>query len=308
MDWDDIRFFLAVAREGSIRSASLQLSVNPSTVARRIDGFEKKIAVRLFERLPTGYVLTKTGHDMVASAELIENEVAALDRKVTGRDTQLNGVLRITLPAPLVTHLLIDDFAKFEQTYPGIQLDLHVSYDVLNLSKREADVAIRITNEPSDYLVGKKVANLSFAMYGAKHYLAKFDLQKQTDGLQKISYLANSEQGEVAVTNQYDTVPTRHVINDPFVIFESTKAGMGIARLPCFMADPEPNLQRISDVEAKTCGDIWLLTHKDLRSTARVKVFVDFMTTSLERHNEKLQGKIEKNASTFLWRAQEQSA
>lgn len=119
MDWDDIRYYLAVARHGSIRGASTHLSVNPSTVSRRIDAYEKKLGVRLFERLATGYVLTKPGQDMMFSAEIIENEIASLSRRVTGRDAQLNGKLRVTLPAPFTTHLLMHDIAEFESTYPN---------------------------------------------------------------------------------------------------------------------------------------------------------------------------------------------
>lgn len=290
MDWDDIRYYLAVARHGSIRGASNHLSVNPSTVSRRIDAYEKKIGVRLFERLPSGYALTKTGQDMMISAELIENEIASLDRRVTGRDAELNGKLRVTLPAPLATHLLMQDIAEFEQKYPHINIELHTSYDVLNLSKREADIAIRITDHPAEHLIGKKVANLSFSTYASIDYITKHDLKNSPQNAQWIQHTCSESSTDWIDKSIFKQAPIKHLMSDPAVVFQAVKSGMGIAKLACFMADADPDLQRIDDIESNDYSDIWLLSHKDLRSTARVKVFIDFMTEAFKQHQQKLTG------------------
>ena len=307
MDWDDIRFYLAVARHGSIRGASGHLSVNASTVARRVDAYEKKIGVRLFERLPSGYVLTKTGQDMMASAELIENEIASLDRRVTGRDSQLDGTLRITLPAPFATNLLMDDIAEFEQQFPGIQIDLHVSYDVLNLSKREADVAIRITDSPDEHLVGKKVGKLAFSVYGSVDYLSKHDIKMKPHNMKWLKFGNDKDITELNVDSQFQKIPVSHTIADPSVLFHAIKAGMGVGTLACFMGDADPALQRICDEELQSCGDIWLLSHKDLRTTARVKVFIEFMSNAFMQHQRKLSGEGTIKRIN-IWQPQSQSA
>lgn len=307
MDWDDIRFYLAVARHGSIRAASNQLSVNPSTVARRIDAYEKKIGVRLFDRLATGYILTKTGQDMLNSAELIENEIASLDRRVTGSDAQLNGKLRVTLPAPIATHLLMHDIAEFEQAYPGINLELHVSYEVLNLSKREADIAIRMIDTPTENLTGNKIGSMAFATYASKEYLNTRPKDK-AQNMQWIQHKAHENNSDWQGNSKFKDAPIKHTISDPFVLFQAVKANMGIAKLPCFMADADNTLQRIDEIEKTGCGgDIWLLTHKDLSNTARVKVFLDFMTKAFKQHEEKLKGNITAAPST-IWQAQSRSA
>ena len=302
MDWDDIRFYLAVARHGSIRAASQNLGVNPSTVSRRVDAYEKKIGVRLFERLPTGYLLTKIGQDMMDSAELIENEIASLDRRVIGRDAELNGKLRVTLPGPLATHLLMQDFADFEKEYPGINIELHSSFDVMNLSKREADVAIRITDDPAENLIGKVVGAMSFSTYAARHYLNQHDYKSNPTSLHWIQHRKSIEDNEWLANSRYAKNPVRHVIGDPALMFEAAQAGMGMAKLPCFMGDSSPVLERIDNIEKTACGSIWLLSHKDLRSTARVRVFVEFMSEAFKQHQALLSGNAVTNAQN-VWQA-----
>ncbi|VAW71024.1 Transcriptional regulator, LysR family [hydrothermal vent metagenome] len=291
MNWDDLRFFLAVAQKGSIRGASEALSVNASTVSRRIDTFEKKLGTRLFERLPTGYILTSAGEEILESSERIEDEVAKLDRNIIGRDAQLNGSLTVTMAAPLATHLLMPDFVKFGQRYPGIELELSVSSEEINLSKREADVAIRITNNPPEYLVGRHITDIAKAAYASHEYLATHNI-KQPELLRWIGW----EDPELYPTwvkeSIYPKTPVRHKANDILVQLEAAKSGMGMTILPCFMADSVPELTRISPISASHCGDIWILTHKDLRYTARVRIFMDYIVKAFEKHIPALTGSI----------------
>jgi len=290
MDWDDLRYFLAVARKGSVRGASNILAVNASTVSRRIDAYEKKLGVRLFERLPTGYVLTVGREEMVGSAERIEDEVARLDRGVLGRDTQLNGSLRVTMPAVLATHLLMADFSRFSREFPGIQLEFAVSSEEFNLSKREADVAIRITNNPPEYLVGRCVTKTSKAVYASEDYLARHDPEKHPELLHWIGSENNEHHPQWVKDSDFPNSPIHHQTNDVLVKLEAARAGLGLAVIPCFLADPIPNLRRLSLTKVH-CGDIWILTHKDLRATARVRSFMDFMVGAFDKHRDLLTGK-----------------
>ncbi|MFV2061761.1 MAG: LysR family transcriptional regulator, partial [Gammaproteobacteria bacterium] len=276
MDWDDIRYFLAVARKNSIRGGSAMLGVNHSTVSRRINAFEKKLDVRLFDRLPTGYTLTSAGEDMLDSAKRIEEEVNTLDRKVLGRDAELSGQIRVTMPAPIVS-LITPDLVAFTETYPGIDLELLVSYEEFNLSKREADIAIRITNSPPDHLVGRKIIKYNKSVYASKRYLEDYIATGNTDSLSWIGWDSATDERWIKKSEFPDSV-IHHLLPDAMSQLAAIKAGLGITILPCFMCDIEPDLQRVPPATAIPAWDIWLLTHKDLRDTTRIKIFMSFMT------------------------------
>lgn len=300
MDWDDLRFFLAVARKGSIRAASTALAVNHSTVSRRINAFEEKLGVRLFERLPTGYVLTPAGEEMVESAQRIEDEVVKLDRQVIGRDAQLNGVLRVTMPAALATHLLAPDLAAFSRTYPGIQLELAISDEEFNLKKREADVAIRLTTNPPDYLVGRPIVKPAKGIYASRSYLEQHDPDTHPEEMHWLGWEDSVPYPQWVKESNFPSSTIFHQTDNILVQLETARAGMGLTMLPCFMADPIPDLHRLALSGASSCGDIWILTHKDLRATARVRTFIDFMLEAFERHRDLLEGRCYTNSPTLV--------
>jgi len=299
MEWDNLRFFLAVARKGSIRAASDALAVNHSTVSRRIGAFEAKLGVRLFERLPTGYVLTAAGEEMVESAQRIEDEIVKLDRQVIGRDAQLNGVLRVTMPAALATHLLAPDLATFTRTYPGIQLELAISDEEFNLKKREADVAIRLTSNPPDYLVGRQIVSPAKGIYASHSYLEQHNPDMHPENMHWLGWEDSVPYPQWVKESGFPSSPVYHQTDNILVQLEAARAGMGLTMLPCFMADPIPELHRLGPATPATssCGDIWILTHKDLRTTARVRTFIDFMVEAFERHRDLLEGQFDTNSA-----------
>ena len=292
MDWDNLRFFLAVARKGSIRAASTVLAVNHSTVARRITAFENKLGVRLFERLPNGYVLTPTGEEMMRSAQHIEDEIVKLDRQVIGRDAQLNGVLRVTMPTALATHLLMPDISAFTKIYPSIQLELAFSDEEFNLRKREADIAIRFTPNPPDYLVGRRILDPAKGVYASHDYLLGKEHEKHPENLQWIAWEDSPAPAQKAKESRYALSPIAHYADNLLAQLEAVKSGMGIALLPCFLADTIPSLERLELLSsASNCGALWILTHEDLRATARIRAFIDFMIEAFERHTDLLEGR-----------------
>jgi len=290
MDWDDIRYFLAVARKGSIRGGSALLDVNHSTVSRRINSFEQKLDVRLFDRLPTGYTLTPAGEDMLSSAVRIEEEVNTLDRKVLGRDVELTGQIRITMPAPIV-NLITPGLVAFTQTYPSIELETLVSYEEFNLSKREADIALRITDNPPDHLVGRKILKYAKSVYGSKSYLKDYMATKDTGLLNWIGWNSATDDKWIQKSD-FPNIEIYHQLSDVMSQLAAIKAGMGIAILPCFLGDVELDLQRVPPAKAIPAWDIWLLTHKDLRGTARIKTFMSFMTEAIRQHEDLLMGNV----------------
>jgi DNA-binding transcriptional LysR family regulator len=168
LDWDDLRYLLAVARGAGLAGAARSLGVNPSTVFRRLNALEAGLGVRLFERRPTGYRTTEAGGDLAAAAERVEAEILALDRRLAGQDARLSGSLRVTAPDDIAETLLMAPIARFLAAYPEIRLEVVIDNRMLSLTRREADVAVRPTLEPPETLIGRKVARLASAVYVAE--------------------------------------------------------------------------------------------------------------------------------------------
>ncbi|KAE9629016.1 LysR family transcriptional regulator [Parasedimentitalea maritima] len=290
-DWDDLRYFLAVSRKGSIRGAAAMLGVNHSTVSRRIDAFEKKLGTRLFERLPSGYFMTQAGEDMSQSAAKIESEVNSIGRQVIGRDTQLDGVLKVTLHNSLADKLLMPMFVAFQRDYPEIELAFDITHSMANLSKREADVAIRISNDPPDNLVGRRVVRYATSTYASLDYLERTGNLKNREALTWIGWYDPVPDPQWIRDSQYPDVLARNSICHPLTQLAAVKAGMGLAMLPCFMADTEPTLRRVPNATVNPSRDVWVLTHEDLRHTARVRHFTDYIVKEILGQKDLLEGK-----------------
>ena len=292
MDWDDLRYFLSVARHGSLAGAARELGVNHTTVYRRILALEKKQSVRLFDRADGAYVLTAAGEEMQVSAEHIAEEVDGLTRRLSGRDLRLSGVIRVTTTDTLAYRFLGPHFAAFHQAYPGIELEIVLDSQHLNLTKRQADIAIRPTETPPDTLVGRRVSELSFTVYGSDDYLAA---HAQTGDLSAHTWLGFDESLSHLMSSRW---MNEHLINPKtpikannfFALFSGALAGMGLAMLPCFLADTEPGLSRFPGLDIQRGGDLWLLTHADLRHTARIRAFMDFFYEALVREKHVLEG------------------
>lgn len=292
MDWDDIRYFLNVSRTGSIRSAASQLGVNHSTVSRRINQLEKKLGVRLFDKLPTGYLITPAGEEIIDYAMQIEEQTNALKRQVFGRDTELSGKLRVTLSEALASHLLMPDIKMFCQTYPGIHIELVISDDQFSLSKREADVAIRVTNgSPPDHLIGRKLLTYAVSTYASQEYLKKENRLSEPENINWLGWDDDIPVPQWIKQSEFPEIPVKHQANHIVVQLIATRSGLGISSLPCFMADTDPQLVRVPDASAQPGRDIWLLTHQDLKQTARVKAFTAFMADAIRAHADLLEGR-----------------
>lgn len=291
LDWDDLRIFLALTRAGSIRAAASVLGVNNSTVSRRVRAFEQRLGVRLFERLPSGYSLTPAGEDMLGASLQVEEEIQALERRVLGQDTRLTGELRVTMPDVLATQLLMPDLATFTRTYPDISLEVIVSDEQLNLTKREADVAIRMTNNPPEHLVGRYLLQHATAAYASADYLAQHNLNGAPALLNWIGWDDMVPRPQWVKDSPLPQVPVRHRLNNAILQLAAIKADMGIGILPCFIGDTEPALRRLPPGQAQLGRSIWILTHADLRHTARVRTFMDFMATAVLAHRELIEGR-----------------
>jgi len=291
MDWDNLRYFLAVAQTGSIRGAAQKLRVNHSTVSRRIKTFEQKTGQQLFRRLQTGYVLTTSGEEMFELAANMAGQINALERQTLGRDNQLSGELRVTVPLALATHVLMPILSEFAVAHPEIDLDLMISSQELNLTNREADIAIRITNDPPENLIGRKIIRYTKSVYASQEYINTHDFNNKSS-LNWIGWDDSSPGPWWAQETDFAETPLRHKFDHEYVQIEAAKAGMGMAMLPCFMGDTEKDLVRVSPEKVLPSYEIWILTHPDLRNSARVRVFTKFVAEALEQKRALLEGRL----------------
>lgn len=291
MNWDDLRIFLAIARQGSARAAAAKLGVHHSTITRRIDAFESTQKTRLFDRLPSGYALTLAGEELLAGATRVEDEMNGIERHILGQDIQLRGNLRVTMPDALAVHFLMPDLVCFMETYPEVNLEVLISYEVYNLTKREADVAIRVTENPPEHLVGRKVGCYHCANYASVDYLAIHALPENTEGAYWIGWDAPTPYPDWVRKSDFPHIPVRGRFNNAIAQLAAAKAGLGLARIPCFLGDPEPTLKRVPPGQSAPCHDVWILTHKDLISTVRIQTFMDCMSKAFQQKQDLLEGR-----------------
>jgi DNA-binding transcriptional LysR family regulator len=292
VSWDDYRTVLAVSLARSLAGAAEQLGVNQSTVFRRLGAMEERLGARLFERSRTGYSLTAAGEEMVKLAERMAEEITDFERRLTGHDLRPQGDLRVTTNDTLVVHLLTPIFASFRKKYPEITLDVVIGNQSLNLSKRDADVAIRATNDPPETLVGRRLADIPWAIYGAESlgvttldpvdYRAYswIGLGDNLSGLKPGRWLVQNV-GEDRIGWKINTV---------LGLAEAVAEGAGLGLLPCFIAHTFPNLVPLSEPKQEFAGALWLLTHPDLRGTARVRVFMDHVAAEIGRRRPEIEG------------------
>lgn len=292
--WDDFRLVKAIAEAKGLTGAAERLGLNHSTVFRRLGGLENGLKVKLFERHRTGYALTPAGEEMTALAERMEEDVATFARKLAGQALTPAGELRVTTNDTLLLHLLTPLFAGFCAQCPDIRLDVVLSNLALNLSKRDADVAIRATDNPPETLVGRRVATIGWALYGRA---ADFPTPGAVDlpSLYDRTWVAlgdNLAAIKAARFVRERVAPERIVyrVNTVLGLTEAVEAGIGIGPLPCFIADPRPALLRLSPPNPDFATGLWLLTHPDLRGSARVRAFLDFMAAEIVRRRPAIEG------------------
>jgi len=297
-DWNEPRLVLAVARAGSLTQAAKALGIDHSTVFRRLNALEERLGVRLFERLGGGvYRPTPAGERMTAAAERMEDEALALDRDLAGRDHRLTGRLRVTSSETLAYRLLTAQLAAFRQAHSGITVELVIENRVLSLARREADIALRPVRPKEGNLWGRKLADVAWAVYGARTLLdengslpfpaeiARHPLIGWDEGVTGIGAAAWLER--VAPTEAI-VYRTTSLVNQLI----AAKSGLGLAVLPCYLADPEADLVRaLPDPVPELSTELWIVTHADLKGTARVRAFFDLVGEGLARRRELFAGK-----------------
>jgi DNA-binding transcriptional LysR family regulator len=287
-NWNDMKLVLAIARAETLAGGAAALGINHSTAFRRLNALEDKIGARLFERLPGGvYHTTAEGERVATTAERVETEAAALSRDVLGRDARLTGSLRVTSSETLAYQVLTAELARFRQAHPGIVVELLIDNRVLSLSRREADIAVRVSRPKEPDLHGRKLADIAWTIYGAPDLVAAHGpiaVDDQLTGRDFVGWGAEVT-GLAAPDWLADRVePSRIVYRSNSLInqFTAAKAGIGFVLLPCYLGDPEPRLVRaLATPAAVLTRELWIVTHADLRKTARVRAFFDIVGEGL---------------------------
>jgi DNA-binding transcriptional LysR family regulator len=291
----DLPLVLALARTRTLAAAAEHLDVDVSTIFRRLNALEKRLRVRLFDRSSHGYHLTAAGERASAAAERVETELHALDRDITGRDQQLSGTLRITASETLSQAVLPKLFAEFHARHPRIQLVLTIDNRVLDLSRREADVALR-TRRPTDAgLFGRKLAGIAWAVYGQAADSRPVRREGRTFNFARHAVIGWDEPSARIVASDWVAkhVPAERIVyrsNSLVNQLMAVRAGVGIALLPCYLADPDAGLRRVTAPLPEVAGELWIVTHTDLKETARIRAFLSIVGDGIAAHRRLFEG------------------
>ncbi len=274
-NWDDIRYFLQVAQSGNVTNASAVLGVNHSTVSRRIRTFENNLGVVLFHRQPRGYELTDAGSAILEVAEDMAVNSHKIARQLFAHDSQLEGLVNLTLPHDLLDYCLMEDICRFKQQFPEIIINLEVAKGLKNLAVREADLAIRLTPKPPEYLIGSEICKIQHGIYAP----VNFDINAE---VKLILWHDEQEKPEWA-QKYFPSAETSIRVDDCYSMYSAVKMGLGIARLPCYLPDliASPEIQRLNFEEACSTWGVWVLSHVDLRNNLRIKRCREFIKEAL---------------------------
>jgi DNA-binding transcriptional LysR family regulator len=295
MDWDDYRLVLAVAEGGSLVAAARRLGVVQSTAFRRLNALEARFGVRVFERLPGGYVPSAAGRRVIAAAERMAEAADEAERAVTGLDTRLTGTVRVTTADSVAHALLVEPLAAFLAANPALAVEVTIENRILALTRREADVALRAQRVTEPELVGRKLAAIAWTVYAAPSYLGRpappppaefaehalIGWDEAATATPALAWLERAAGGKAPVYR------ANSIVNQ----MRAAEAGVGLALLPCFLGDPSPELVRVLPPPAELTRELWIATHRDLRRTARVRAFIDFVGGALMRERGLLEGR-----------------
>lgn len=288
-DWNDLRYFLAVAHAGSTRAAAKALGVNQSTVHRRLDELERQIGRRLLARGSTGYKLTELGKDMVAHAGEVEDAVSAFQRHLAASNMELSGVIHVTCPEVLGLRLMRSDLVKaFNAKHPSLRVEVLLSDKYFDLAKGEADIALRacapVPDDPN--LFGRKIAPSPWAVYASQAYVKRhggIELIEEI-GRHAIIIFENTVANHPASRWLHSVAPnavvSARVAGVPAGL-SAVKSGAGVGVLPVIVGDNEDDLRRLYGPIPNLPSDIYLLIHQDMKQTPRVRAFFDYIVAEL---------------------------
>lgn len=290
MNWDDLRYVLAVSREGTVLGAAKALRVSPTTMARRVRSLQDDQGASLFEKFKHGAVLSDAGEKVVAVAEEVERLMAQLDAEIHGLDQKLVGSIRVTSVDFLLRHW-ISDFSDFRQRYPEVDLELTSTLNVVNLTQRDADVAIRVAARAPEHLLGARQAEFGYAIYGSEALIDEVGSNADYSAFPWLSWdLAYARGTDRWIEENAAGAEIVMRVGGMSVMIDAIEAGVGITILPCVIGDQRPNWRRIGSYFEGGLY-LWVLTHPELRGSARVTAFTRFARELIRRDLDLIEGR-----------------
>jgi DNA-binding transcriptional LysR family regulator len=291
LSWDEFRLVKSIAEARSLVGAAERLGLNHSTVFRRLAAVEAAVGARLFERSRAGYKPTVAGEEMIALATTMAESVVEFERRVAGRDIKPTGELSVTAPEAIGQHFMPAIVAQFQAHNPGVVVELILSNKSLNLSRRDADIAIRLTNDPPETLVGRRICTGRWGVYCRRDLASELG-SEPTDSAAFIGFGDNF--GPVPGRRWIEAnIPRGRLVakaNAAHCLLELALQGLGATLLPCFLGDRSPDLARVGYLLPELDVGLWMLTHSDLRRSARVRAFMDFAGGELTKHRRAIEG------------------
>lgn len=263
-DWNDLRLFLALVRTGSVRAAAGSLGIGRATVSRRIRDFENGMKTRLFEA--DSWDLTPTGEILLSTAEQVELQLADMERRVIGQDMRLEGTVRLLAPDFLVANFLMPTIRDMAENQPGIDIEMVHTMNLEQLTRRDAELAIWLGKDPPLDLLGRQLAPLNMSTYRQRDVPEPQAWVGFGRGLPTTKWIASSIRPNHRRRGAYESVMLQ---------YEAVRAGLGIAELPCFIAEQDASIERLPDSAIKQTYSLWLLRHAETKKTARLKYVSD---------------------------------
>ncbi len=293
LDWNDLRYFLAVCRAGTLVGAARSLRVRHSTVGRRVEALEAALGVSLFMRAPEGFVLTKAGSEIVPFAEEAERAVVAAERRVAGGDKRIDGIVRVATSESF-SGFLMRWLPELKAQHPTLTVEVLSGNASLDLMRREADLAIRFMETTQADLICKRLCDAGWSLYASETYLAREGTPKKPTDLVRhdiVSFDETMAQSPGAIWLEEHRAGARIVVrcNSLISALNASIAGMGVAVLPCFLAETEPSLRRLTD-EVLATRAIWVVFHPDVAQIRRVRTVIDFVSTIVAREATMFRG------------------
>jgi DNA-binding transcriptional LysR family regulator len=287
IDWEDVRFFVALARHASLSAAARALTVNHATVARRLAALEQALATKLFKRRPTGYELTAAGRSALEAADAMEGAAAALLRLEP--EAALSGLVRITAVPSLAEMFLLPRLAPLQQQHPALDLEIIAERRPISLQRHQSDIALRLGRPERGDLLGRRVARVAYAFYAAPAWRERF---KRGEALRFIGFDEAGAQFPEAqwLARRFGKARLAVRCNNQIGQIAAARAGCGIAMLPHFLAAGDPGLVELRLPETPPARELWLLTRRDVQKTPRIRAVTDFLLDLIRRERSLFEG------------------
>jgi DNA-binding transcriptional LysR family regulator len=280
LDWSDLRFFLELARTGTLAAAGRKLGVDNTTVGRRLTALERDLSSKLFARTPDGLVLTAAGEAIRTAGEEMEQALLRGEQRALGADRKLSGQVRVATTEMLGEVVVLPAVRSLHARHPQIRVDLMTGTERLDVARREADVALRYARPEGGDLVARRAGRVAFAVYASKTYLKVHGRPARADGFSGhdlVGFDAGIRHWRPGPLGAEPVRDARVVLrtNSTLMLLQAVRLGIGIGSLPCILARADPELERVPAGAPAELDEVWLVVHPDVQRTSRVRAVIE---------------------------------